>query len=228
MKYPSTKTAGLRSVLTALLLSLLLLSCATGRSGSLAGPPVKPDSAGEGSLSPVQRDLVESAGWALGQSRLKVKDRNFNLDCSGVVLAIYYRAGIDLTSSLGGYSGGGVQRLYSYLMDHNLLYLPARPVPGDLLFWDNTYDKNSDGRQNDELTHVGMVVSVNREGTVEYIHHNYRKGIVLASMNLLDPDNLAVNSPMRMKSSEPGHAPRWLSSHLLRDAGRAYELTEID
>ena len=178
----------------------------------------------ESSFSSLQSNLVESAEWALGRNSLMVNGRRFNLDCTGVVLAVYYRSGIDLTRNLGSYTGGGVQRLNSYLKDLGLLYKPEIPAPGDLLFWDNTYDKNQDGNSNDELTHVGMVVSSDRSGNIQYIHHNYRKGIVKASMNLKDPDNLALNTPMRARDAEPGHAPKWLSSHLLREAGKAYEI----
>ena len=176
------------------------------------------------SLSSLQSDLVNSAEWALGRENLVVNGRKFNLDCTGVVLAVYYRSGIDLTRNLGSYSGGGVQRLNNYLKDLGLLYNTDTPSPGDLLFWDNTYDKNNDGRTNDELTHVGMVVSSDRDGNIQYIHHNYREGIVKASMNLKDPDNMALNTPIRARDAEPGHAPKWLSSHLLRESGKAYKI----
>ena len=206
-----------------LLLSLtafLLFSCA-----STGSNPNEPD--GTAGISPTQQDLVDSADWALGRTRLAVKDKEFNLDCSGVILAIYYRSGIDLTRNLGNYRGGGVQRLYSYLKDLNLLYMTDYPAPGDLLFWDDTYDKNQDGRINDKLTHVGMVVRSDSLGNVSYIHHNYREGIVLASMNLLYPDDPSYNSPMRARNAEPGHAPRWLSSHLLNKGARAYEIPAL-
>ncbi len=174
--------------------------------------------------SKIQKDLIESGRWAVGKKKLVVGDRRFNLDCSGVVLAVYYRSGIDLQPMLSGYTGGGVQRLYSLMKKNELTYHPAVPDPGDMLFWDNTYDKNGNKKKDDELTHVGMVVGVGSDGTVEYVHHNYRKGIVVARMNLGDPDNLDVNSPMRARGEEAGHAPLWLSSHLLKEAARGYKL----
>ena len=183
-------------------------------------PPERTDS----SLPSVQQELVDSARWALGRTRLVVKGRKFNMDCSGVVLAIYYRSGIDLSESLNRYSGGGVQRLYRALDEQELLSRSDYPAPGDLLFWDNTYDRNGDGLINDGLTHIGMVVSSDESGRTSFIHHNYRKGIVLASMNLLNPDDEQLNSPMRAKNAEPGHAEKWLSSHLLRNSARAYEI----
>ncbi len=185
------------------------------------------ESTGKGEISPIQQDLVDSAQWALGKNRLTVGDRRFNMDCTGVVLAIYYRSGIDLSREFGSYTGGGVQRLHSYMDDLDLLYRTPYPRPGDLLFWDDTYDHNGDGIINDPLTHVGMVVSVDSRGNIRYIHHNYRKGIILAKMNLLEPDNLSLNDPMRARYAEKGHAPRWLSSHLLKEEARAYEVADL-
>lgn len=208
-----------------LLITVLSTSCSTMSS---AGRPNQihksPREKGLSEITSLQEDLADSAYWAEGRENLSIEGRKFNMDCSGVVLAIYYRCGIDLTKNLGRYSGGGVQRLYSYLDEKQLLYNSDYPAQGDLLFWDNTYDKNNDGAKNDELTHVGMVVESDKKGDVVYIHHNYRKGIVMASMNLLDPDNLDRNTPMRARGAEAGHAPKWLSSHLLREAGKAYEI----
>lgn len=211
--------------LLVLLTGFILISCASVPETIVVEDPVI-EAPQEKDISAVQKDLVDSANWALGKEKLTVKDRSFNLDCSGVVMAVYYRSGIDLQSYLSGYSGGGVQRLYGFLDDRQLLYKQADLAPGDMLFWDNTYDKNGDGKKNDTLTHVGMVVTVDERGNIQYIHHNYRKGIVLAKMNLLDPDNLDVNSPMRARGEEKGHAPLWLSSHLLKQAARGYELAE--
>ncbi|OQY31258.1 MAG: hypothetical protein B6241_14470 [Spirochaetaceae bacterium 4572_59] len=208
-----------------LFIAVISASCTTmssaGRPNQINKAPRNPVLLESSSL---QKKLADSAYWAEGRKTLVVQNRKFNMDCSGVVLAIYYHSGIDLTKNLGSYSGGGVQRLYDYLNDLQLLYKSNYPAQGDLLFWDNTYDKNNDGASNDELTHVGMVVESNSKGDVIYIHHNYRRGIVMASMNLLDPDNLDRNSPMRARGAEEGHAAKWLSSHLLRNAGKAYEI----
>lgn len=208
-----------------LLISLLILfsSCATTGTDNNTTVLEIPEA---GDMTEIQKDLVDSAEWALGRNRLEIQGRRFNLDCSGVVLAVYYRSGIDLQSYIRGYTGGGVQRLYALMEENELLYKQPHLAPGDMLFWDNTYDKNKDGKKNDSLTHVGMVVYADKNGNIQYIHHNYRLGIVLAEMNLLDPDNLELNSPMRARDAEPGHAPLWLSSHLLKNAARAYEISQ--
>ena len=211
-----------KTVILLLITCFTLLSCSTVPQDIADDAPQEEDK----EISDIQEELVDSARWALGKKKLVVNDRRFNLDCSGVVMAVYYRSGIDLQSFLSNYSGGGVERLYSLMDDKQLLYKQPDLAPGDMLFWDNTYDRNEDGLKNDILTHVGMVVSIDENGNIKYIHHNYKTGIVLAKMNLLDPDNLKFNSPMRARAAEKGHAPLWLSSHLLREAAKSYKLAE--
>ena len=210
------KAAG--KILPASLLILMTLSCTT------LGSTVP-------EVTDIQGELIQGAQSLLGKNEIIVRGKRFSMDCTGVVLAIYYHAGIDLTKDFSSYTGNGVARLYYYLADQDFLYDTLAPQPGDIIFWDNTYDQNEDGRWNDTFTHTGMVVQASEWGTIDYVHHNYRKGIVLERMNLKEPDvhekeidgsMVIINSPMRMRSSPKG--PGWLASHLYRDFGRGYEL----
>ncbi|MCF7949133.1 MAG: CHAP domain-containing protein [Spirochaetia bacterium] len=184
-------------------------------------------------LSRLQAKLVEGALSLNGRNRLNVNGRRFNADCTGTVLAIYWHAGIDLATPMTQYRGNGVTRLYRFLEDEQALYKTRRPKPGDIIFWDNTYDRDGDGQANDYLTHTGMVVSVEEDGTLHYIHHNYRKGVVLARMNLyrpgvyteiVDGQQQVINSPMRMRGSP--NFDKWLASELTRSFGRAWEVVD--
>jgi len=188
-----------------------------------------------GANSQLQKKLIEGAYKLVGAKTIVVRGRRFNFDCTGTVLAIYYYAGIDLTKEFHKYTGNGVSRLYKIMKAHNLLYMTKYPSTGDLIFWDNTYDRNRDGKKNDYLTHVGMVVRVFKDGIIEYIHEHIRKGIVIERMNLNTPNEysqkskgriIIVNAPMRIRSANSTHPPKWLASQLLRDFGMAYRLTE--
>lgn len=185
----------------------------------------KPDRAG---LSAIQEELKASAAYYLGTTSgmLDAGGRSYCLDCSGAVLAIYYRAGIDLEKCYTGYEGNGVKRLYSCLRDYKLIGITRIPEVGDLIFWDNTWDRNEDGEFNDYFTHIGIVVDVDRKGNITYAHHNYRKGIIYEKMNLIHPHDPALNSPMRMKGSPPAPNRQYLSGELFRVFGRAWQLPE--
>ena len=182
-------------------------------------------------LSETQQLLVEKAHQIIGVEELFVNNRSFSMDCSGTVMAIYWYAGIDLALAFPGYTGGGTERIYKFLRDKELLYKTELPKPGDIIFWDNTFDKNGNGKPDDYLTHMGMVVSIDDKGNIEYIHENYRKGIILAKMNLYKPDEyyeiidgekIILNDPMRMRGSP--ESKNWLSSQLYTDFGMGYLL----
>lgn len=182
-------------------------------------------------LSPTQWRLLAGARYVLGKTRLVVNGQHFNDDCSGTILAIYAYAGVNLVKRFRHYTGSGVVRIYKIMKAHHLLYKSYYPQPGDIIFWNNTYDANGDGKWDDPLTHAGMVVGVGPSGEITFIHQNYRLGIVLAKMNLLYPSiytriidgiRVMVNSPMRMRGSPPG--PYWLSGQLIASLGKGYLL----
>lgn len=161
----------------------------------------------------VQERLVDGALAILGKDRLVVGGRHFSYDCTGTILAIYYSAGIDLARYFPRYSGNGVKRLYGIMRDRGLLVSTDYPRPGDLVFWNNTYDANGNGLADDGLTHVGMVIDADRAGNIRYVHLNYRTGIVIERMNLLHPGEdvrdgwsgrVVVNSPLRRRGERAG------------------------
>ena len=179
----------------------------------------------------VRRKLAEGGNYILGREELIIRGKRFNMDCTGAVLAIYYYAGIDLARDFHKYTGNGVTRLYRSLEAQDLLYDTRYPVTGDIIFWDNTYDRNEDGRWNDPLTHVGMVMSVSENGSVQYVHLNYHRGIIIENMNLYQPEihqrmekgqMRIVNSPMRMKQAGQAHPQNWLSGQLFKIFGMGY------
>ncbi len=220
-------------VLIVLMATILLFSgCATGgtdyrnspveqadRDGSKAAEP-----SGRYELTNAQTKLVEAAYWAQGRNNLSNNGKKFLLDCSGVVSAIYWYAGIDLQSCYPAFTGNGVTRIYRWLEEDKLLYRPDEPAPGDVIFWDNSYDKNGNGVADDDLTHIGMVVSVDESGLVTYVHHDYISGVIFARMYPPDPSNRDLNSGMRIQSLGPTPDGGMTAGDLYRDAGRGWEL----
>jgi peptidoglycan DL-endopeptidase CwlO len=129
------------------------------------------------------RETVLATARALvGQTQVKVGGRSYPADCTGLVEAAYAQAGLSLrgTSKPGD---NGVTALYRYALDHGRVYNGGRPLPGDLVFFRETYDQNRDGRRNDGLTHVGIVDQVDEDGTVTVIHR-VKRGVARYRMNL--------------------------------------------
>ena len=181
-------------------------------------------------LDEKQRKLILAAMDLVGKDRLEVRGRTFTLDCTGVVLAAYWGAGYDLLPLFNRETGNGVKRLHDMAKTGGTLKSSGLPAPGDIIIWDDTYDKDGNGAWGDEFTHNGMVLAVEPNGQITYLHHNYARGIVLARMNLnqvetyQDAEGRETNSPMRMRSDRHIRPEKWLSSHLFRAYAPVLEL----
>ena len=178
-------------------------------------------------LSARQQRLVRSAHDLIGVDRLYVGGVEYRDDCTGAVLAVYAAAGINLGAQFHQYRGNGVARLFQMMRDYRL-YFPAdphaRPAPGDIVFFDNTFDRNGNRRWDDHLTHMAIVMAVDRNGTISYLHNHLRHGVIIEQMNLRRPDSAELNAPLRQRGSPRDGSGRWLASHLVRGFGRAHLL----
>ena len=155
-------------------------------------------------------DIASAAQDLLGGGRL---ERN---DCSGFVQTAYSRAGVPHAGNTASYwadaarSGG--------------THFDKRPKPGDLAFFDNTYDKNRNGRVDDELSHVAIVVSIDEDGTIHMVHNSNSKPVRTLTMNLERPDlfmkgGKKYNDYLRANNYGPESGPR-LAGQLWRGFAR--------
>lgn len=244
MQYPSAAKpvrASCPSILSHLtltlfaLLTLGLFSCAGGPSrvigdegafGQSALPPSETYSPAQ--LSAAQKSIVDGGPSLVGKASLVVNGKTYPNDCTGVVRAAYAFANIDLAFRFGSYAGNGVRRLHETLLDKGLLYATRYPAPGDIVFWDNTYDANGNRKADDEFTHVGVVIAVEPDGAALYLHYHYRLGPIIERMNLVTPDDETLidgkpaNAALRMRNSPPG--PGSNAAQLFRILGKGYEL----
>ncbi len=102
----------------------------------------------------------------------------FRDDCSGFVEAVLDRAGVPVS--------GNTASLWERASAAGAVHRRRRPAPGELVFFDNTYDRNGNGRLDDDLTHVGVVTTVDAYGTIEVVHVS-SKGRGTLYMNLEHP-----------------------------------------
>ncbi len=146
-------------------------------------------------VPPGARDTaVQLAQSLVGKSAIVLGGKKYRDDCTGLIRGVYAQLGVDLMG--GGEPGdNGVTAIWRYAATHGRLFEGGRPVPGDLVFFRETYDLNHDGHVNDGLTHIGLVEKVGEDGTVLVIHRVAR-GVVRYKMNLQFRDS-AVNSSGR-------------------------------
>lgn len=123
--------------------------------------------------------VADAAGHYVGKTVMSCSGEKFRYDCSGLVNVVHYKAGIDLR---GQNSEGLLDMARELGVDHG-----GAPKTGDVVFFDNTYDRNKNGRLDDSLTHVAVVESVDADGTVHMVHKG-SKGVVRIVMNPEHPD----------------------------------------
>lgn len=174
---------------------------------------------------------AEGAGLALQEARVALArgetldGRRVPLECSGFVRALFLSSGIDLFAA--AHEGdNGVRAIARYVERRGRW--EAAPRAGDLAFFDNSYDRNGDGRFNDRLTHIGLVAEVEGDGTALIVHAT-NHGIVREPMNLLHPHQSTdaagrqINAQLRRSSSrDPAGTPR-LMGELFAGFGRVVE-----
>ena len=224
--------AGRSQLLVPLLLAAMLGACVTTpRRGLDQSAP--PRATADPAVVSLREKLAEGARSMIGAKQLLVRGRRFTMDCTGLVLAMYWYAGIDLARDFNKFTGNGVGRIYKTLEREDLLYSTSTPLVGDIIFWDNTYDANEDDSINDPLSHVGMVLKVDDDATITYVHYHIRRGITTDYMNLRNPavqdqrgfgHIKVINSPLRMAVPGKPHAENWLSGQLYRNLGMGYLL----
>lgn len=122
----------------------------------------------------------------VGARSIVLSGRRYRDDCTSLALAAYEAAGVNLFSAAQR-GDNGVTAIYRYAERQGRVYRGGWPIPGDLVFFRETYDLNRDGRLNDGLTHVGLVDAVSGDATVTIIHR-VRRGVVRYRMNLNHPD----------------------------------------
>jgi hypothetical protein len=146
----------------------------------------------------------------VGKTRLVVGGRRFGDDCTGLVRAVYEPLGVDLMRD-AQQGDNGVTAMWRFAAKHGRIFSGGRPLPGDLVFFRETYDLNRDGVANDGLTHVGVVDDVEADGTVIIIHRVAR-GVVRYRMNLAAPTRLRAEDGRRLndwlRTEAPGSKPR--------------------
>jgi hypothetical protein len=157
------------------------------------------------------KQVAKAAERYLGASRLVCNGTSYRYDCSGLVMAAHARAGLPVQ--------GNTASLYAQGKSAGRLHKRKTPRLGDLAFFDNTHDRNGNGKLDDRLTHIAVVTAVGDDGTITMVHKS-GKGVVTLYMNLRKPDvhrtaeGELLNDYLRRKSGRDSGRTRYLAGEL--------------
>jgi hypothetical protein len=120
--------------------------------------------------TPRQTAIVRTATQLIGARTIDMNGRRIAYDCAGVTRAIFLKHGIDLYQGRpSARHANGVRIIHAHIRQQGTFHQGPMVHPGDLVFFDNTWDFNRDGKVNDPLTHVGIVERQEQDGTVIFI-----------------------------------------------------------
>lgn len=196
-------------VMAAAVAMMTLVGCAT-TPNERARPSAARPCCKSGDPPSTRADVVRAAVRLVGADTVEVNGRRVTEDCAGVARAIYLEQGIDLyAGTTGDPKANGVRLIYAHVRQHGRLHHGPIPYPGDLVFFDNTWDLNGDGKLNDPLTHVGVVERVEPDGTVVFISRvadaieRYRLNLSLPHVHKTAEGRVLNDYLRRKRSSDP-------------------------
>ena len=165
---------------------------------------------------------------------VKIQEQAYNIatDCSFFVRAAYWEGSNhtrDLfmesisSNAIDPNKATGVT-LLAFYFEKNHRYQPRNPKVGDIIIFDNTYDKNNNQKRDDYYTHTGIVTKIRDDETIEFIHGNIGRTIQRGYINFHHKNafrlnDKPVNSYIRPKYSWEKSPNENLSSYLVRAFG---------
>jgi hypothetical protein len=145
--------------------------------------------------------VADAAAAFVGDRKLIVKGESYRYDCSGMIIAAHAAAGMELR--------GSTKDLYELAEETGTLHHRRKPTVGDVVFFDNTHDRNGNGRRDDDLTHIAIVEDVDEDGTITLVHLG-NSGVTRLVMNLKHEDEREnsqgeiINSQLRSGRKDGG------------------------
>jgi hypothetical protein len=211
------------------IVAITLVGCSSmqrDRTGSAPSVPApNPDCCRTTDAAPSRSAIVRSAARLVGARTVELNGRRINYDCAGVTRAVFLEHGIDLYESrTADRQANGVRLIYNHIREYGRVHQGPAVKPGDLVFFDNTWDSNGDGKMNDPLTHVGIVERQDRDGTITFISR-VAGAVERYHMNLGLPhvhraaDGKILNDHLRRKDAGVADQAGYLTGELFAGFG---------
>ncbi|WP_455388659.1 hypothetical protein [Petrachloros mirabilis] len=203
-----------------------LVGCATTtKDGTRTLPTSGPSCCKAISSSSRRAAIVRTAAKLVGAKTIVSNGRRIAYDCAGVTRAIFLEHGIDLyESGMTNPNANGVRLIHQHISKHGKFHDGPAVRPGDLVFFDNTWDYNGDGFINDPLTHVGIVERQEPDGTIIFISRvagaiaRYRMNLALPHIHKT-ADGKILNDYIRRKDIGDPPTTGYLTGQLFAGFG---------
>ena len=170
--------------------------------------------------TPSRSAIVRTAAKLVGAKTIESNGRRIAYDCAGVTRAVFLKHGIDLyDGEASDPYANGVQIIHSHIEQQGTFHQGPVARPGDLVFFNNTWDYNGDGKVNDPLTHVGIVERQESDGTVVFISRvagaveRYRMNLGLPHVHKTATGRI-LNDYLRRKDVTDRSNTRYLAGEL--------------
>jgi len=164
---------------------------------------------------PSRSAIVRTAAKLVGAKTIASNGRRIAYDCAGVTRAVFLKHGIDLyDGDVSDPDANGVRIIHSHIEDQGTFHQGPVAHPGDLVFFNNTWDYNGDGKVNDLLTHVGIVERQESDGTVVFISRvagaveRYRMNLSLPHVHKTSTGRILNDYLRRKDVNDPANTPR--------------------
>ncbi len=163
--------------------------------------------------NPFHARFAAAAERYLEAGSLKNRKGRRSMNCTGLVQACFDALDCEARPK------GSTRALHAWCVSADRMV--ETPDAGDLVFFDDTWDKDRDGRRNDPLTHVGVVTATESDGRVTFIHVGSRKlkeGVLDAGRPGAKRDKAGntLNSPLRVRRKRDPRGTAYLAGQLLR------------
>lgn len=144
-----------------------------------------------------------------GTRYVRVGQRSYRDDCSNILRIAYEAVGVDLFSEHHRFpSANGVKLIRKKGLTEFASTSSVSAEVGDVIIFDNTFDRNKNGLRDDEDTHAAIVLAVDSDGTVALYnrvasgHRVYRMNVRLGEKRRHPETNARINHVLRRASKQ--------------------------
>ncbi len=121
------------------------------------------------------------------------KSKLWTNSSSGFIKMVFLKFKVNITKSMKTKDKNGkwlsmTKLIFHFVKENGRLYKNKDYQIGDLIFFDNTYDKNKDGKFNDKLTSIGLITNIDKDKTISFLI-NISGKISLKYINLIKKEN---------------------------------------